>query len=431
MDQDNPNDLIPLGAPAPGFDVVIRGYDRSQVAEALERLEQDVRVTVGERDQAIARANQLHQQLEAVSGEVAGLNEKIRSSSAPSFESMGERISSMLRLAEEEAADLRQSATQETSAMRTEAEQLHAAAAEAERTASERATNVEAKAKAHAEQTVAEAEEQAGALLAESEAKRQRDEDDFEIALNARRSEAQRLEAEREKSSRELAEKTTADADAHAHQTVADADAHAKQVVADAQAESARIQAETEKFAADLTATTQSSAARMTSDAEGEVHRLRTVRASVARQIMDVGALISSIPQDLAEDPAPLAAAESSAPESSAPGPASVPAESPAPVTDEVAVPAENEPVVLVDASADPETPGSTDPVATEKAAAVEDDVVYEVTVPGTTDSGSDGRDGVATATPFAEPDPQPASERTVQVSAVRPRRPSPGLRRQ
>lgn len=63
---DSRPDLLPMREAAPSFDVVLRGYDRGQVAETLERLDADLRVAIADRDAAVARAADLAGQLQAL-----------------------------------------------------------------------------------------------------------------------------------------------------------------------------------------------------------------------------------------------------------------------------------------------------------------------------------------------------------------------------
>src|SRR3712207_166621 len=100
------------------FDVVLRGYDRHQVAETIERLEADIRVALADRDAAAARSPDLAGQLSALHGELDALRRKAASSGPTTFENISERIQHMLRLAEEEAAEIRRSADEEARALR-------------------------------------------------------------------------------------------------------------------------------------------------------------------------------------------------------------------------------------------------------------------------------------------------------------------------
>src|SRR3712207_111832 len=186
------------------FDVTMRGYDRRQVAETSERLEADIRVALADRDAAMARAGELAGQLSAMHAEIDQLRRKAANAGPPTFENMSERISHMLRLAEEEAADIRRAAEQEAQALReqTAAEERamlerHAAGqAEVERMLAEARQNAEqiaSKAQIRADELVAKASEKVTRLDAESQARRAKVEEDFEIAQRSRRAEAAQI----------------------------------------------------------------------------------------------------------------------------------------------------------------------------------------------------------------------------------------------
>ena len=48
-------DMLPMREAQHSFDVVLRGYDRHQVAETIERLEADIQVAMADRDAAMSR----------------------------------------------------------------------------------------------------------------------------------------------------------------------------------------------------------------------------------------------------------------------------------------------------------------------------------------------------------------------------------------
>src|SRR3954454_18761938 len=127
----------------PTFDVVRKGYDREQVHETLAGLDADLRGALADRDAAGARSADLARQLQALHGEVEQLRRRAASAGAPTFENMGERISNMLRLAEEEAAEIRgaaeQQAAQLQAAVAAEAEAVRERLAGEERALGERA----------------------------------------------------------------------------------------------------------------------------------------------------------------------------------------------------------------------------------------------------------------------------------------------------
>jgi cell division septum initiation protein DivIVA len=66
-------DMMPMHEAQHSFDVVLRGYDRNQVAETIERLEADFRIAIADRDAATARSSDLASQLSAMHGEIESL----------------------------------------------------------------------------------------------------------------------------------------------------------------------------------------------------------------------------------------------------------------------------------------------------------------------------------------------------------------------
>src|SRR3954465_14868066 len=111
-------DMMPMHEAQHSFDVVLRGFDRHQVAETIERLEADFRIAIADRDAAVARSAALASQLSAMHGEIEALRRKAATAAAPTFENMSERISHMLRLADEKATDIRAAAERDAQAVR-------------------------------------------------------------------------------------------------------------------------------------------------------------------------------------------------------------------------------------------------------------------------------------------------------------------------
>ncbi|MDQ4037013.1 MAG: hypothetical protein M3313_01345 [Actinomycetota bacterium] len=254
MDRDNPHDIFHQDGPAHSFDVVIRGYDRSQVHDVVDRLDAELRVALADKDASAARAAELASHLAGAQAELESLRHKAESAAAPNFESMGARISHMLKLAEEEANDIRRIALEGQT--RSQAE-LKATMEEGERVRTEaeaQAKRMTEQAQAEARRVTAEAEESAAKTIAE--AKKQSDElnararaateqaelasrarvakieEDFQLAQKARRAEAARVEQERDQSSRrdaqhriEQAQRRSDEMVAAAEQRVSDLDA--------------------------------------------------------------------------------------------------------------------------------------------------------------------------------------------------------------
>lgn len=96
----------------PPLDVVMRGYDRRQVDDLLERLEADASAATADRDAALARSADLAAQLANSYAETESLRRKLRAeaSSVVTAENVSDRIRAMLELAEEEAARIREEA---------------------------------------------------------------------------------------------------------------------------------------------------------------------------------------------------------------------------------------------------------------------------------------------------------------------------------
>ena len=118
-------DIVPLAPddePA-GFDVALRGYDRSQVNDYLERVE----VALNEADQRhaqdIARVGSVEQELAAVRQQLAEA-ERNASGEAPTPTMVGERVATLLRLADEEAAAVRAGAQGEADSLLEQARRI-------------------------------------------------------------------------------------------------------------------------------------------------------------------------------------------------------------------------------------------------------------------------------------------------------------------
>ena len=316
MNADN-NDLIPMGAPASEFTIVMRGYERNQVNDAISRLEDDLRTIMSERDLAVQQANDAHARAEQVSVELDELKNEVRHAQAPTFETMGGRIASMLRLAEEEASDIRAEAERDAEQTRAAAQQereltdqqIASDRAEADQYVADRrneADDVLARAKSDAaehldkhrklaEETLSTAQAEAARLTAESESHRTEAEEDFKITLAARRKAAEREEIERDRQSR---------ADAAARIQASRDEAAARIQASRDEADAMLTQAHADATAAVDEANTR--ARTIIADAEDEVNRLQKLRSALAQQIMQIGQLVSNVPAYLAKAPEDL-----------------------------------------------------------------------------------------------------------------------------
>ncbi|MDX6197311.1 MAG: hypothetical protein QOJ79_462 [Actinomycetota bacterium] len=117
--------LVPLSddEQPSGFDVVLRGYDRRQVDDYLDRVEAAL-------NDADARHAEDAQRLTALESQVVDMHERLadaerRAEGRPEpVPVVGDRIAAMLRLADEEAAAMRDAARQEAERIIAEAQVL-------------------------------------------------------------------------------------------------------------------------------------------------------------------------------------------------------------------------------------------------------------------------------------------------------------------
>jgi hypothetical protein len=102
------------------FEVVLRGYRRTEVDDALRRMRAD-------RDSAVVAAAKLAKELDAVRHELAETRATLRrlTSDPSSAATMTERVRAMMRLAEEEIAETRAQVEREVAEQRGELLALH------------------------------------------------------------------------------------------------------------------------------------------------------------------------------------------------------------------------------------------------------------------------------------------------------------------
>lgn len=235
MDRDHPSDIFPLDGSTHSFDVVMRGYDRSQVQDVVERLDGELRVAMADKFASAARAAELATHLAGAQAEIEALTSKAQSAGVPNFESMGARISNMLRLAEDEANDIRRIAQEDQSRIQAERDAVAGESARIRSEAQDEARRVMDEAKASSAKTMAEARQHADELIAkakdahdkaeaERSARRAKVDEEFELAQKARRAEAARVEQERDQASRRDAQLRVEKAKQQADELVAAAD---------------------------------------------------------------------------------------------------------------------------------------------------------------------------------------------------------------
>lgn len=202
--------------PRTGFSIARRGYDQAQVDSHLRRLDAQVRMLAADRDAAVAQNTRLSRELDDARTRAEAMQQQVNRLAGPpqNVQGMSERLRSMLRLAEDEVAEMHAKADREVADQRRRAEEQARALIE--------------EARARAEQTVADAEAHA-AEAARRSAERDR-------GLDEKQARVERELAElRERTETELAERrsTTERELAEAERTVTEritrADAEARE----------------------------------------------------------------------------------------------------------------------------------------------------------------------------------------------------------
>jgi DivIVA domain-containing protein len=195
---DTPEDLVPLqeNSEATGFDVVLRGYDRRQVDDYLDRV--DVALTEGEERHAqdAQRITALEQQVAEVQQTLVAAERRAAGQPEPAS-LLTARLAELLRLAEEVAAALREEARAEAERIIGVAKQ-QAARESSERDAALRKREQEvAKAAEAAETATLQAQRDAEALRTkaqkEAEAQRQAAEQEARTVRTDARREAEKM----------------------------------------------------------------------------------------------------------------------------------------------------------------------------------------------------------------------------------------------
>ncbi|MFL6162949.1 MAG: hypothetical protein ACJ74U_12060 [Jatrophihabitantaceae bacterium] len=247
--EDQSTELLPLlDSDDPFFDVTMRGYDKRQVDDYVARAVAQLAELAAARDAALATSADRAAQLASREAQI----ESLRAQAAKKTETLdpaavSDRIRDMLQLATEEAAQTRRGAEldaervlaearADAERMRAEAtaeqQRLTAGAAQRSAEADQKLAQVRTQAAAELDQARVQATaelEQARAeaariteaaraerdrLDAESVSRRQTAEQDFEITLRARRTEAERQRLAEQQDARTTAEKLISDAHA-------------------------------------------------------------------------------------------------------------------------------------------------------------------------------------------------------------------------
>jgi cell division septum initiation protein DivIVA len=182
------DDLVPLHQP---FDTALRGFNRRQVLDHLESLDGRIAMIAVDRDAALAQVAELSRVLDHLRSE-SELLKQLRQTSqverilrAPMVEASA-RIQRIMRLAEEEAAELKANAEREIVAARARADQE---IAELRARAEHEITRLRALARSETESLLKHAKQRCAQLEADSARRREVAEQDSAQAIAQRDSE--------------------------------------------------------------------------------------------------------------------------------------------------------------------------------------------------------------------------------------------------
>ncbi|MFE9789816.1 hypothetical protein ACFYO7_31025 [Nocardia salmonicida] len=211
------------------FTVVRKGYAKDEVHSYLDRFNAELRVTATDRDAAAAQARNLASQLEDVRAENDELRRQLErlAVSPTTVEDAGDRISRMLRMAADEASEVRALAQAEVERLDKEAEaKRKATQQDFEATMNDRRTKLtrameelESTSRAEAAQRIKDATDEAN----EAEANRKATQQDFEATMNDRRTKLTRAMEELESMSRAEAAQRIKDATDEASRLISSA----------------------------------------------------------------------------------------------------------------------------------------------------------------------------------------------------------------
>lgn len=258
------NSDSPSPAPAP-FTVVLRGYDREQVNQTFQRYQADLRLMSADRDAASSHARELTELLDDAQDEIDNLRREVDRLAVPptTAEGMSDRIARMMRLASDEASEIRAQAEAEAAETRSLAQQD----AEEERRTAERLradmetrrTAMEAEhaktldaAKAEAKRIVADAHARSEQHDRSAQEDRDRVQSDFDMAMSMRRDRAISTITELEDASKSEARDRVDAANSRAEQLIAEANATADRAVEEANTAAAAQVAEARRITEEL-----------------------------------------------------------------------------------------------------------------------------------------------------------------------------------
>ncbi|GAA2342594.1 hypothetical protein GCM10009854_19140 [Saccharopolyspora halophila] len=223
------------------FDTVWYGFRRSQVKFYIQQTEAELELVTEDRDSALSQVSELSAQLEEARAQVESLKGELDAQARAPIEmdALSDRMRRMVRLAQDEAEEIRSSAQaaaehewsrseQAAAELRGRYEKLVSEADEWRRQSEQQRNDLLARTRDEVQAMSREAEQHRRQLDAEAEERRTQVERDFEVSMAARREEAMRILAEREQASREEAQRRVREATFEAERRIRRADEYAE-----------------------------------------------------------------------------------------------------------------------------------------------------------------------------------------------------------
>ena len=293
----------------PSFRSVLRGYDpaqvdqwRAELAGSLEQARQEAAertVEVSELRAALTRAQEEHA---GTAQSLAALKEEHSKAAAPTYANLGERIGTILGLADEEAAEIRSNAQVDADTLKgTTTLEADRVRAEADRYAED----VRTRAEAQATQVVEKARQQADAILddadREASARREEAEAFYEHQRARAASAAADFEAtlgqRRDKAAAEFSAQMAAHEDAltQAQERASVLSADSEKAHTEAQAESRRMLEAAKAEAEQLVTAAREQAERIRRDSERELSAATQRRDSITAQLSNVRQMLATL----------------------------------------------------------------------------------------------------------------------------------------
>ena len=291
------------------FRTVLRGYDPAQVEHTVRELHaaaEAARQEAAELSVHVTKLESAHVQLREVvdarDAEIATMAQAARSAAAPSFADLGDRIGSMLTLADEEAAQIRAKAQEDSDAAKSAASEVCAALTnEAQRYAADTRSKAEADAARLLEDARTKADDILEAAAREASARRE----EAEAVYERQRAKAAAAAADFETTLATRRDKAAAEFTAQMSQHEASLAAiqerasmlssDAEAAHADARSEATALLEQARQEAASVVGAAREQAVRIKRDSERELAAATARRDSITAQLTNVRQMLATL----------------------------------------------------------------------------------------------------------------------------------------